>query len=163
MHRWCRLLQSACLPQQYSSDAFRPNLPPATRCTLCWIKKYTSGIKVPKKAPPKYFLYLIAFAFGGLSAMQPVVQGMVRTMYEIIKISCQSWSSVDVMYVHPPQVNVRKTPEMAIAFGRVRPGFAVNRYHKPTRAKRGPGGVKLLANAPAHGARDGGVAQPYLR
>ena len=28
---------------------------------------------------------------------------------------------------------------MAIAFGRVRPGFAVRRHHSPTRANRGPG------------------------
>jgi hypothetical protein len=45
---------------------------------------------VPKKVPAKYFLYLIALAFGGLSAMQPAVHGIVKTMYEIIRISCQS-------------------------------------------------------------------------
>jgi len=52
---------------------------------------------VPKKPPARYFLYLIAFAFGGLRAMHPVVHGMVRTRYEIINMSCQSWSSVEVM------------------------------------------------------------------
>jgi hypothetical protein len=53
-------------------------------------------------------------------------------------MSCQSWSSVDVMYVHPPHVNVRMRPEIAIAFGRVRPGFAARRYQRPTRANLGP-------------------------
>ena len=56
-----------------------------------------SGTRVPKKAPARYFRYLIAVGFGGLSAMHPVVHGNVATMYEIIKMSCQSWSSVDVM------------------------------------------------------------------
>lgn len=45
---------------------------------------------MPKKAAARYFLYLIAFAFGGLKAMQPKVQGIVKTRYEIMKISCQS-------------------------------------------------------------------------
>ena len=52
---------------------------------------------MPKKPLAKYFLDLIALAFGGLRAMQPVVQGMVKTRYEIMRMSCQSWSSVDVM------------------------------------------------------------------
>lgn len=107
---------------------------------------------MPKKAPAKYFLYLIALAFGGLKAIQPVVHGIVKTIYEIIKMSCQSWSSVDVMYVHPPHVRLRTTPEMAIAFGRVRPGFAVSRYQSPTSANLGPS----MSHQHASGAKDKG-------
>jgi len=61
------------------------------------MKKYIRGTRVPKKAPAMYLRYLIAFALGGLSRIQPVVQGRVNMMYEIIKMSCQSWSSVDVI------------------------------------------------------------------
>jgi hypothetical protein len=53
-------------------------------------------------------------------------------------MSCQSWSSVDVMYVHPPHVRVLNRPKNATTFGRVRPGLAVRRYHRPTRANLGP-------------------------
>lgn len=97
-----------------------------------------SGTSVPKKVPASHFRYLMAFAFGGLSAMQPSVQGRVATMYEIMKMSCQSWSSVDVTYVHPPHVRVRRRPMMATNFGSPEPGLAVRRYHRPTSANRGP-------------------------
>ena len=42
-----------------------------------------------------------------------------------MKISCQSWSSVDVTYVQPPHVIVRKTPVQAMYFGKDVFGFAV--------------------------------------
>jgi len=103
------------------------------------MKKYTNGTRVPKKELAIYFLYLMAVAFGGLSARHPRVQGSVATRYEIMKMSCQSWSSVDVTYVQPPQVNVRKMPMKATNLGSFWFGRAVRRYHKPTRAKRGPG------------------------
>lgn len=93
---------------------------------------------MPKKAPARYFLYLMAFAFGGLSAMHPKVQGMVMTRYEIMRMSCQSWSSVEVMKVQPPQVSVRSTPMQPTNLGSTEPGRAVRRYHNPTRANRGP-------------------------
>ena len=80
----------------------------------------------------------MACGLAGLSAIQPVVHGSVAIMYEIIKISCQSWSSVDVMYVQPPQVSVRTSPIMATNAGSFWPGLRVRRYHKPTRANRGP-------------------------
>ena len=64
--------------------------PPATLCTLCWMKKYINGTRVPKKADAKIFLYLRAFGFGGLKARQPRVHGNVATRYEIMKMSCQS-------------------------------------------------------------------------
>lgn len=54
------------------------------------MKKYTRGIMVPKKDPARYFLYLIAFAFGWLRARHPNVHGIVATTYEIINMSCQS-------------------------------------------------------------------------
>ena len=55
------------------------DLPPATRWTLCWMKKYTKGTRVPKKEPAIYLRYLIAVGFSGLNAMQPRVQGKVAT------------------------------------------------------------------------------------
>jgi hypothetical protein len=54
-------------------------------------------------------------------------------------MSCQSWSSVEVTYVHPPQVSVRKMPTAATNLGRVELGRRVKMYHRPTRANRGPG------------------------
>ena len=57
--------------------------------------------------------------------MQPRVHGNVATKYEIMKISCQPWSSVEVTYVHPPQVKVRKRPVPAITFGSTESGRAV--------------------------------------
>jgi hypothetical protein len=62
----------------------------------------------------------------------------VATRYEIMKISCQSWSSVDVTYVHPPHVIVLKRPVPATIFGKVEFGFAVRMYQRKTRANRGP-------------------------
>lgn len=53
-------------------------------------------------------------------------------------MSCQSWSSVEVMYVQPPQVNVRKMPTPATNFGREEFRLRVRTYHKATRANRGP-------------------------
>lgn len=98
---------------------------------------------MPKKAPPKIFLYLIVVGFGGLSAKHPSVHGRVATRYEIMKISCQSWSSVEVTYVQPPQVIVRSIPIAATNLGSFCPGRAVSRYHNPTRANRGPGSVRV--------------------
>ena len=52
--------------------------PPGTLCTLCCIKKYTSGTKVPKNAPAKYFLYITALGFDcGLNIKHPTVHGNV--------------------------------------------------------------------------------------
>lgn len=79
-----------------------------------------------------------AVGFLGLSARQPSVQGSVATRYEIMKISCQSWSSVDVTYVQPPQVKVRKIPTAAVNVGSDELGRRVRIYHSPTNAKRGP-------------------------
>jgi hypothetical protein len=111
---------------------------------LCWIKKYTNGTIAAKKAPAKYFLYFTAVGFLGLKAKTPAVQGMVATRYEIMKMSCQSWSSVDVTYVHPPQVKVRKTPTPATNFGNVAFGLRVRMYHNATSANRGP--IRLQYN-----------------
>jgi hypothetical protein len=61
------------------------------------MKKYVRGIKVAKKAPPNRFLHLIAAGLGGLSERQPKVHGTVARRYETMKMSCQLWSSVDVM------------------------------------------------------------------
>jgi hypothetical protein len=72
---------------------------------------------VPKKALAKYLRYLIACALFGLRARHPSVHGRVATRYEIMKISCQSWSSVLVTYVHPPHVNVLKIPINATNLG----------------------------------------------
>jgi hypothetical protein len=59
-------------------------------------------------------------------------------------MSCQSWSSVDVTYVHPPHVRVRNTPIKATNLGSVEFGRAVRRYHKATSANRGPGSVSAM-------------------
>jgi len=126
-------------------------LPPAILCTLCWMKKYTMGTIVPKKAPARYFLYFIALALGGLDARQPNIHGIVATMYEIMKMSCQPWSSVDVTYVHPPQVHVRKRPQNATNLGIFSPGLAVRRYHSPTRANLGPAGGQRPATTGSDG------------
>src|SRR5690348_224147 len=80
----------------------------------------------------------MAFVFGGLRARHPSVQGSVATRYEIMKMSCQSWSSVDVTYVHPPHVNVLKIPVPAMILGRFEFGLAVKKYQRVTRANRGP-------------------------
>jgi hypothetical protein len=93
---------------------------------------------VPKKEPANIFLYLTACAFLGLRAKTPNVHGSVATKYEIINMSCQSWSSVDVTYVQPPQVRVRKMPTPAINFGSVAFGRRVRMYQSVTRANRGP-------------------------
>jgi hypothetical protein len=42
------------------------------------------GTMVVKKAVAIYFRYLIALALGGLKAIQPAVQGIVATRYEIM-------------------------------------------------------------------------------
>jgi len=55
-----------------------------------------------------------------------------------MKMSCQSWSSVEVTYVHPPQVSVRKMPTPATNFGSVEFGRRVKIYQRPTNTKRGP-------------------------
>src|SRR3954463_418071 len=102
------------------------------------MKKYIKGTRVPKNPPPKYFRYFTALALFGLRAIHPSVQGSVATMYEIMRMSCQSWSSVEVIYVHPPHVRVRNTPENATYLGRLEFGRAVRRYHKNTRTNRGP-------------------------
>ena len=108
----------------------------------------------------------MALALGGLRAMHPTVHGMVNTRYEIMRMSCQSWSSVEVMYVQPPHVRVRTRPATAMAFGRVRPGLAVSRYHSPTRANLGPGGgVSRVSSSGPHGngwAEYEGGARAYL-
>jgi hypothetical protein len=123
------------------------------------MKKYTNGTRVPKKPPAKYFRSLIARGFGGLKARQPKVQGMVATRYEIMKMSCQSWSSVDVMYVQPPHVSVLKMPKPATTLGNVLPGLAVNRYHRPTRANLGPEVIAIKSiNADRSGYRSPIVA-----
>jgi hypothetical protein len=109
---------------------------------------------VPKKPAARYFRYLMALALGGLRAMQPAVHGMVNTRYEIMRMSCQSWSSVDVMYVQPPHVKVRIRPAPATSLGRERPGRAVRRYQRPTRANRGPGGERGLSASGALEARE---------
>lgn len=74
------------------------------------MKKYTNGTIVPKNALARTLRYLIACGFGGLKAKHPIVQGIVATKYEIMKMSCQSWSSVDVTYVQPPHVKVLNRP-----------------------------------------------------
>lgn len=81
---------------------------------------------------------MIALALFGLSARHPSVQGNVATMYDIMRMSCQWWSSVDVIYVHPPHDKVLKMPIKATNLGSVAFGRAVRRYHKPTRTNRGP-------------------------
>lgn len=93
---------------------------------------------MPKNAPASLLRHLIASGLGGLSARQPSVQGTVATRYEIMKMSCQLWSSVDVTYVHPPHVNVLKTPTPATIAGRFEFGRFVRKYQSATRAKRGP-------------------------
>ena len=93
---------------------------------------------MPKKHPAKIFRYRRAFALLGLRARQPNVHGTVAMRYEIMKISCQPWSSVEVTYVHPPQVTVRKRPTPATNFGNDEFGRAVKMYQRNTRAKRGP-------------------------
>ncbi len=55
-----------------------------------------------------------------------------------MKISCRMWSSVEVTYVHPPHVNVLRTPADAMIPGRFDFGLLVKRYHSATRANRGP-------------------------
>lgn len=91
-----------------------------------------------KKAVAIYFLYLMAFELGGQMARQPTVHGIVAKRYAIMNISCQSWSSVEVMYVQPPHVRVRKRPIAATNLGRNLPGLAVRRYQRASRANRGP-------------------------
>lgn len=93
---------------------------------------------MPKNAEARTFRYLIARALFGLNAKHPSVHGKVATMYEIMRISCQSWSSVEVMYVHPPHVRVRNTPIKATNLGRVEFGRAVRRYQRNTKANLGP-------------------------
>jgi hypothetical protein len=93
---------------------------------------------VPKNKLARIFRYLTAVECGGLRARHPSVHGSVATRYEIIKISCQSWSSVDVMYVHPPHVIVLKRPVPATTFGKVEFGLEVRTYQRKTRANRGP-------------------------
>ena len=102
------------------------------------MKKYIRGTNVPKKAPAMYFRYLTALGLFGLKATHPKVQGIVATRYEIMKMSCQAWSSVEVTYVHPPQVKVRNMPIKATNLGRLEFGLAVRRYHNATNVNRGP-------------------------
>jgi hypothetical protein len=97
-----------------------------------------SGTRVAKKEPANSFRYRRAVGLRGLKARQPMVQGSVATRYEIIKMSCQSWSSVEVTYVHPPHVSVRKMPTPATNLGSAEFGRRVKQYHRPTNAKRGP-------------------------
>jgi hypothetical protein len=127
----------------------RDDVPPATRCTLCWIKKYINGTRVPKKLPARTFRYLRAVGFLGLRATQPRVQGSVATRYEIMKMSCQSWSSVEVTYVHPPQVKVRKMPTPAMNLGRDELGRRVKMYQRPTNANRGPRQLSMALHRPS--------------
>ena len=91
-----------------------------------------------KNDPAKIFLYFNAVGFLGLRARQPRVHGSVATRYDIMKISCQSWSSVEVTYVHPPQVNVRKTPTPATNFGKAELDRRVRMYQRATSMNRGP-------------------------
>lgn len=102
------------------------------------MKKYISGTKVAKNEPAKILRYLMAVGLRGLKERQPIVHGKVATRYEIMKMSCQSWSSVDVTYVHPPHVNVRKMPTPATNLGSDEFGRRVKMYQRPTNAKRGP-------------------------
>lgn len=74
-----------------------------------------------------------------------------------MKISCQPWSSVEVTYVHPPQVKVRKIPVAATTCGSTESGRAVRTYQRKTRAKRGPAGLILARVA------DDGVSLGYTR
>ena len=93
---------------------------------------------MPKNRLARIFRYLTAVGFGGLRARHPRVHGKVATRYEIMNTSCQPWSSVDVTYVHPPQVIVLKRPVPATIFGKVEFGVDVRIYHRKTRANRGP-------------------------
>ena len=93
---------------------------------------------MPKIAPARYFRYLTALVLFGLKARHPNVQGKVATKYDIIKISCHSWSSVEVTYVHPPHVRVRNMPIKATNLGSTELGRDVRRYHRPTSTNRGP-------------------------
>jgi hypothetical protein len=97
-----------------------------------------SGTKVAKKEPANSFRYPRAGVLRGDRARHPRVHGRVATRYEIMKMSCQSWSSVEVTYVHPPHVNVRKMPTPATNFGSEEFGRRVRMYHRPTNAMRGP-------------------------
>src|ERR1700760_3642679 len=99
-----------------------------------------SGTKVAKNAPPNLFLHFMASGFGGLRARQPKVQGRVATRYDIMKISCQLWSSVEVTYVHPPHMTVRNRPTPRMKEGRddLEWGRAERKYHRVQRANRGP-------------------------
>lgn len=97
-----------------------------------------SGTRVAKKEPANSFRYRRAVGLFGLKARQPRVQGRVATRYEIMKTSCQSWASVDVTYVHPPHVNVRKIPTPATNLGSEEFGRRVKMYHRPHSANRGP-------------------------
>jgi hypothetical protein len=72
-----------------------------------------------------------------------------------MKISCQSWSSVDVTYVQPPQVNVRNMPTPATNLGRDEFGRRVRTYHRPTSAKRGPANRSIVSYAPLGPHRTG--------
>jgi len=142
-----------CLSQD--SEKYVICLPPGTLCILCCRKKYKEGTRVAKKAPASSLRYRTALGFGGLNARHPKVQGMVATKYETLpksatasmrrccsdihmKMSCPWWSSVDVTYVQPPQVIVRKIPIPAMNLGSFAFGRAVRRYHNPTKRKRGP-------------------------
>jgi hypothetical protein len=60
------------------------------------MKKYINGTRVAKNEPANSFRYCSAAGLGGLKARQPRVHGSVATRYEIMKMSCQSWSSVEV-------------------------------------------------------------------
>ena len=70
--------------------------------------------------------------------MQPKVQGNVATRYDIMKMSCHPWSSVEVTYVHPPHVSVRNRPVPATKIGKAESGRAVKMYQRNTKANRGP-------------------------
>ena len=65
-------------------------------------------------------------------------------------MSCQWWSSVDVTYVHPPHVRLRKTPVAATTFGSAEPGRAVMTYQRMIRANLGPAGRCQRPAVPAH-------------
>jgi hypothetical protein len=65
-----------------------------------------------------------------------------------MKMSCQSWSSVEVTYVHPPHDSVRKIPTPATNLGSVEFGLRVRTYHRPTNATRGPGLCSVVPVCP---------------
>ena len=55
----------------------------------------------------------------GVQAIPPSIQGKLQNIYDIMKISCTSWSSLDVIYTHPPHVIVLMIPNTKTHVGRL--------------------------------------------